>query len=278
MISVIMPAYNRGKTIKRAIDSVLNQTYQDIELIIIDDCSTDNTKDVIDLYDDDRLHYIKLEKNSGACYARNVGIENAKGDYIAFQDSDDSWYLDKLEKQLINMNENGSDLDFCYFERITDNDVQLFPNKVTKKNIKKYGITKALRYGNFISTQLILGKKECFLNFSFDNDLPRLQDFDLILRISEKYKISCTPEILASVYVQDDSISKSNEKFFKAVDLMLNKKYLYQNILSASLYRDMAKMSLAENKKKDARKYYLKSLKMHFGLKNFIKYIFTFIR
>ena len=96
--------------------------------------------------------------------------------------------------------------------------------------------------------------------------------------MSEKYKISCTPEILASVYVQDDSISKSNQKFFRAVELMLKKEYSYKKVLESSLYRDMAKISLLDNQKKEARKYYLKSLKAHFELKNLIKYIFTFMR
>jgi len=97
MISVIMPTYNRARTLKRAIDSVLAQTYSDIELIVVDDCSTDNTKDIVDKYSDERLRYVRLKKNSGACVARNVGIEKAKGEYIAFQDSDDYWEKEKIE-------------------------------------------------------------------------------------------------------------------------------------------------------------------------------------
>ena len=84
MVSVIIPTYNRGSLIGRAIVSVLNQTYKDIEVLVIDDASTDYTETVVDSIKDERLHYYKLEKNGGACRARNVGISKAQGEYIAF--------------------------------------------------------------------------------------------------------------------------------------------------------------------------------------------------
>lgn len=84
MVTVIIPSYNREKTIKRAVDSVLNQTYKDIEVIVVDDCSTDNTLDVVKSIKDSRLKVFKLNENSGACVARNFGIEKAK--YVAITD------------------------------------------------------------------------------------------------------------------------------------------------------------------------------------------------
>ena len=99
MISVIIPTYNRAGTLLAAAQSVLQQTYRDIELIIVDDGSTDDTSKVVSALQDGRVRYIPLGKNCGACAARNRGIDEAKGEYIAFQDSDDLWHSDKLERE-----------------------------------------------------------------------------------------------------------------------------------------------------------------------------------
>ena len=96
MVSVIIPSYNREKTIKRAVESGLNQTYKDIEVIVVDDCSSDKTIEILTSIKDKRFSYYKLDKNSGACVARNLGIEKVKGDYIFLHDSDDEWLPDKL--------------------------------------------------------------------------------------------------------------------------------------------------------------------------------------
>lgn len=88
MISVVIPTYNRAQTIRMAVDSVLNQTYRDIELIIVDDASTDGTQDVVTQIADDRIRYLRLEQRSGACNARNIGALSARGEFISFQDSD----------------------------------------------------------------------------------------------------------------------------------------------------------------------------------------------
>lgn len=92
MISVIIPTYNRGHLIERAINSVLRQTYKKIEIIVVDDCSTDGTEEVMRQYtNNNKIKYVKLDKNSGACKARNTGIKVASGNVIAFLDSDDEW-------------------------------------------------------------------------------------------------------------------------------------------------------------------------------------------
>ena len=90
LVSIIIPTYNRENKLERAVESVLEQSYQYIEVIVVDDCSTDNTVTLMGKYkDDERVVYYRLEKNSGACVARNKGIELSKGDYIGFLDSDD---------------------------------------------------------------------------------------------------------------------------------------------------------------------------------------------
>lgn len=106
-ISVVIPTYNREKTIRYCLDSVLNQTYSPIEIIVVDDCSTDMTVPVIKSYSDIRIRCIVLDKNSGAQAARNRGIKEAKGEWIAFQDSDDEWSSqNKLEYEIKILNNN----------------------------------------------------------------------------------------------------------------------------------------------------------------------------
>ena len=100
LVSIIMPSYNTAKFISKTIESVLEQTYKNWELLIVDDCSTDNTDEIVSKYDDDRIIYLKNKKNSGAAVSRNKALKNAKGKWIAFLDSDDLWYPTKLEEQI----------------------------------------------------------------------------------------------------------------------------------------------------------------------------------
>ena len=108
LVSVIVPAYNCEKFIGETIDSVLAQTYKNWEMIIVDDCSSDHTRDIVLEFasQDSRIKYYFLQENSGAAVARNTAMERAKGEYMAFLDSDDIWLPEKLEKQLSFMKEN----------------------------------------------------------------------------------------------------------------------------------------------------------------------------
>ena len=135
LISIIMPTYNCGKFIGRTIDSVINQTYSNWELIVVDDCSKDDTEKVLNKYKKDkRINYIKLEKNSGAAVARTESMKRAKGNYMAFLDSDDLWYPKKLEKQLKFMQDNSYDFTCTAYEQIDEEDNKL--NKVIKTKKK----------------------------------------------------------------------------------------------------------------------------------------------
>ena len=100
LVSIIMPSYNTGKFIKETINSVLNQTYNNWELIIVDDCSTDDTEEIVNAIKDNRIKFLKNSTNSGAAISRNKAIKEAKGKWIAFLDSDDLWKKEKLEKQI----------------------------------------------------------------------------------------------------------------------------------------------------------------------------------
>lgn len=125
IISIVTPCHNAGGMISHTLDSVLNQTYQDWEMIVVDDCSSDNSAEIIKNYasKDKRIKYYKTNKPSGSpSLPRNIGIENARGKYIAFLDSDDLWLSEKLEKQVEFMEHNSVNLSYSYYEKISWNE------------------------------------------------------------------------------------------------------------------------------------------------------------
>ena len=135
LVSIIMPTYNCGKFIGNTIESVINQTYPNWELIISDDCSTDNTEEIVKKYSNDkRIRYIRFDKNKGAAIARNNSMNLASGEYMAFLDSDDLWVSDKLEKQLKFMQNNNYNFTCTAYEQIDENSRPL--NKVIKPKMK----------------------------------------------------------------------------------------------------------------------------------------------
>ena len=144
LVSIIMPSYNTAKFISETIESVLEQTYTNWELIIVDDCSTDNTDEVVKSFlSDNRIKYIKNEKNSGAAVSRNRALREAKGKWIAFLDSDDLWLPVKLEKQIAFMKEN--DYHFSYTNYVEINEASIpngrfitGPKRITKRGMYNY--------------------------------------------------------------------------------------------------------------------------------------------
>ncbi len=222
LISVIIPTYNRAHLIKRSAESVLNQTYRNIELIIVDDGSTDNTKEVIDSIKDDRIVYVKQE-NKGCCAARNKGIELAKGKYIAFNDSDDVWLPNKLEKQLNTAMLNNAD--------VVWSKVFIYGNLIKRKvpyNFKEGFLEKnTLPLG--ISAQTLFAKKEVFFNNKFDETIKDHEDFELLLRLMKySYSIYCLDEALVNYYFQKDSITSNHERQLDSLKDLLKK---YNNII-----------------------------------------------
>lgn len=273
MISVIIPTYNRAKTLKRAIDSVLNQTYSNIEVIIVDDCSTDKTSEVISNYDNKKIKYYKLEKNLGACAARNKGIQIASGKYIAFQDSDDEWFKEKLEKQIKTLKETNTKVTFCALNYVQDGKKK--GKKIPNRDANEFeNMTKELLKENFISTQTILGEKGVFEEIEFDESLPRFQDWDLAIRISKLYKISYLDEVLVNLYIQKDSITKNPQKKVNAFEIMYKKYYKDINEDTEIKYCFETNIALALfNAGEVCTKELKKSLKERWNIKIFICYI-----
>ena len=222
-ISIIIPTFNRGELITNSIKSVLNQTFQNLEVIIVDDGSSDNTKEIVKKIKDKRIKYIRLKENKGASNARNIGIKNAHGQYISFQDSDDIFYPNKLEEQLKNIINKRSNFDFCKINVIYNDSFSYFyPNKIVEDRLEKTDFfNELISHGNFISTQSILVEKEIIKNYIFDPNLPRLQDYDLILRMIPKLKISYTKKVLVDLHIQKNSLTRSPMKLKHAIEILL---------------------------------------------------------
>ncbi len=148
LVSIITPTYNCAKFIGATIESVLNQTYQNFEMIIVDDASKDNTEEVVKSFKDKRIKYIRLSKNSGPAVARNRAMEEAKGKYMAFLDSDDLWKREKLEKQINFIKKNKYKIICSDYEQIDEEGNKL--NKIIpcKKKVNYNGILLSCPVGN----------------------------------------------------------------------------------------------------------------------------------
>jgi len=202
-VSVILPTYNRADLIGRSIQSVLAQTYQDFELIIVDDGSTDNTEEVERTFDDRRIRYLKYSNNRGAAAARNTGIKAARGSYIAFQDSDDEWLPTKLEKQmaLFDQDKEGN-LGMVLCERLWikgHRQVREAP-RADQMNHKKL-----LSYlGAYVvaTPQYLLKRDVTEPELAFDENLRAYEDWDFMVRISSICRLDYVKEVLIKSYEQ----------------------------------------------------------------------------
>ena len=237
LVSVIIPTYNRAELIARSVQSILKQTYKNIELIIVDDGSTDNTEEIVKKFDDSRVIYIKQE-NQGACAARNNGIDYAKGEFIAFQDSDDVWHEDKLEKQINCLKGTGADMCFCCMRQINDHTCSeiignKFKNGFISSSVSVLGI----------GTQSFCAYSYVFKTEKFDDGMPRLQDFEIMIRIQRKFKIYYMDVALVDYYIQDDSISSNPKKLVMACEMILNK---HNNNLTKECRKEMAFLLLRD--------------------------------
>lgn len=226
MVSVVIPAYNRAATIERSIRSVLNQSVSNLEVIVVDDCSEDALEDVVRGINDDRVRYVCLDKRSGACVARNKGIDEACGEYIAFQDSDDEWFPDKLEIQLKAMEENDADVCSCMVRRhyIGENaKVIIWPDHFELGNGFMDHVT--LRRKSYVSTQTIVAKRNVYSDCRFDPRVSKGQDHDWIIRASQNYRVYFLAMPLVEQYLQPDSISMSGYERFVESRLYFLEKY-----------------------------------------------------
>ncbi|MBM4137171.1 MAG: glycosyltransferase family 2 protein [Nitrospira sp.] len=210
-VSVIIPAYNSARYLLDAIDSVFAQTYKDLEVIVIDDGSTDNTKEILEPYMD-RIIFLQ-QVNSGPSKARNLGIQRSSGEYLAFLDADDIWFPEKLEKQVRlsdSMPEVGmvyTDAVFSYADgsRSPHSWLSTFPKRTSGS------IFESLLSACFILIPTVMVRRECLIDVSyFREDLKCWEGYDLWLKIAFVYPIEMIEDRLVVRRVHDKNLFYSS--------------------------------------------------------------------
>lgn len=255
MISIIMPTYNRAYIIERAIKSVLDQTYNNWELIIVDDASEDNTTQIIQKYLCSQIRYHLNVENIGANESRNIGAKIAKGDFLTFLDSDNYWPQNRLELQIKKMKVCTLDKAFLYGKtKIIDrNVIKIVPEeKLTTNELRKTEL-----YTNVIDTNTIMIQRDLFWKIGgFEKNLPRLQDWEFVLRMLFDFQLEGigSEECLSFNEIQDNSIGRNHSALIEAA-CFLYKKYMYRYLDSQTviqqllgfLYEKCEREEVAEN-------------------------------
>jgi glycosyltransferase involved in cell wall biosynthesis len=214
LVSVIIPVYNRTDILPRAVRSVLNQTYDNLEAIVVDDGSTEDIKGVLDTFDDDRIHYIRHEANRGVAAARNTGIRSAHGEYIAFLDSDDEWFEHKIERQLSDLIDRGDDYQISYHaaDFYKDADSKIAGRSAFDKEgeILQYALEQ-----NCVGIVTMVMKRDHVLSMGGFNERFRgHEDWEFLIRLAEYYKFGYVDEILARIHIHKGSkLSREYDKY-----------------------------------------------------------------
>lgn len=263
-ISAVIPTYNRENTIKRCLDSILNQTYPIFEIIVVDDGSTDKTVDIIEKEYAGRVTVFR-QKNKGAQAARNAGIRMAKGDYIAFLDSDDEWLPDKLKLQVRELDKNAEAV-ICgdgYIQTDWAKNIPVIYRK--SENIKRQHRTgsrrmfslngrsgfvyNALLRESFCLFQGMLTSKESLIKIGLlDENVPSFQEWDTAIRLAKIREFSYIHKPLFVYHLHDgETISKSQKKAIDGLEYICDKyKYEIMNQLGSKAlvqrYKELMKM------------------------------------
>ena len=230
-VSVILPTYNRAATLRRAAQSVLNQTYRDLELIIVDDGSSDGSDAIVAALADDRVRFVQHPENRGGNAARNTGLDRARGRYVAFQDSDDVWVDEKLSLQVAYLDANvEAGLVYCGLTSVATRRDCPNGSKVVRYTpgpdigVVSGHILDELAGCSFISTQTILARRDVLAAAGgFDAELPALQDWDLMLRLAGICQVGFLQDSLVFAYFSQDSVSLNQAKRTRALARILTK-------------------------------------------------------
>ncbi|PKL51073.1 MAG: hypothetical protein CVV39_00575 [Planctomycetes bacterium HGW-Planctomycetes-1] len=208
-VSVIIPTYNRGYVVHRAINSIINQNFSDFEIIAVDDGSTDETRKVVDSFRDNRIRYI-YKSNGGVSSARNAGMAQAQGKYIAFLDSDDTWPADFLKIMLENLEQN-RDFGLAYAAtKVNDSEDDKTNRPYYTERYVSGAITKELFKNSFIWPMAVLIRRDILKDFWFDETLRNSDDNDAFLRLSVRTKFLFVPDIVVTRYSSPDAHSKAS--------------------------------------------------------------------
>ncbi|SEQ54984.1 glycosyltransferase family 2 protein [Natrinema salaciae] len=235
-VSVIIPTYNRAATLPRAIDSALEQTIDDLEVVVVDDGSTDDTESVLAAYDDPRVRPVLHATNQGANVARNTGLEHARGEYVAFLDSDDEWHPEKLERQLAALTDRSSDWVGAYCDSTYDLSGASGALRSTAASVLARADDEPTRsggeelVGEILADNVQPGAGSTLLVRTavaraaggFDEELDRFQDPEFCLRVLEQGKLVYVDEELVrredTGHPPADVVANASEQYLSAYE------------------------------------------------------------
>lgn len=283
LVSIIITAYNRANCIERAINSCLKQTYKNIEILIVDDASTDNAQEIVQSIYDTKVSYFRHSQNRGPAGARNTGLKNAHGQYIAFLDSDDEWLPEKIEKQV------------SIFKTL-DQDIGLvFTNgydEAQKKTFFPLGIKSGVAFNpkrdNFYPLRILISPPSSWLlpiktvkeTGYFDESMYNWDDGDYLARVAYKYPLYFLNENLVTWHASSTHVNVISQNLIKGKEIFLennfsqlrkDKDYLFR------FYRTIGKDASKIDRKK-ARQYFIKAFKLKpLNLTLLVKIIKTYV-
>ena len=231
-VSVVLPTYNRAPLLGRALRSVLGQSYEDFEVLVIDDGSTDETAGVMATFGDPRIRYVQLARNTGAGAARNVGIRMSRGKFLAFQDSDDEWVASKLAKQMSAFERGPSELGVVYsdMQRVWGDGTETYlaaPNVLPGRLV---GTSAWFYQVCDLGIQSTLIKRE-WLDAAghFNEELPALEDLEMFIRLSRLCAFERLREPLVKYH---DTQGLSKDRYAKWVSRKVILRLYYKELLA----------------------------------------------
>lgn len=259
-VSVLLPVYNCEKYIKETLDSVLTQTFSDFELIIIDDCSTDNTVDIIKSFKDSRISFIQKEKNSGYTDSLNYRIDIAEGEYIARMDGDDVCAISRFEKQ-VNFLDNNPEVMLCgtSIQVIGTDNVLRHPQSHEEIKVK-------LCFGTAFCHPSVMGRKEVFKENNYNKDFEPAEDYELWTRLVFKGRLANIDEILLFYRAHSGQISNTKKDIqHKAVSVCRKKMLDKLNLQAYFSEQEISKVVI------DSNPTTLQDCKLGLSIFNFLK-------
>jgi len=265
-VSVIIPTHNRSAYLHSAVTSVLNQTYQDFEIIIVNDASSDNTEEVVASFTDSRIKYIRHELSKGDGGARNTGIINAAGEFIGFLDDDDQWLPQKLELQVDLLQNSPPYVGGVYTGHF---DISGVDGKITnvsypmrRGNLSQYALIESC-----IITSCVLLRRECFEKIGlFDETIPYCNDRDMWVRIAQAFQFDFIKKPLVKYLIHSDKLSTNFKLATKGREMILQKyseDFGHYPKAYAARYLELGELYCYDGNLKKGREVFFKAIKIY---------------
>jgi len=263
-VSVIIPTYNRPSLVGRAIKSVLGQSYQDFELIVVDGSSDDETKEVVKGFGDRRIRYVSETGRRGLSNARNMGIRSSMGDYVALLDDDDEWLPYKLEMQVDLLDRLTENYGVVYSGYRTEQDGRIAGEYYPAERGDVYA---RMLKGSILSVPTIIIRRSCFEVVGyFDEELPSCEDWDMWIRLAKEYKFEYVPEILAVYHIHGDQMTFDQSGLILGVEGVLKKHhedFSRNRKTLAEQYRYLGALYYLTGDKAEGTRFMFRSMKLN---------------